>query len=701
MNKVLKGFLSLGLAIAMCFGIVAIERGVSTEYNVAYAAEGSYYSGITATSGQQLLGQVHDLITITHKKYTSYSDCKNPTYVKMTDPGSNSSSVMEFYSQANISSTWGAGAVGTWNREHVWCQSLSNGLWGESGGGSDMHHIRPVETRLNSTRGNDKYGLVSNRDSNKAYYKDGSGNNVAHGGYSGGSVFEPLDEVKGDVARIVMYVYTHYNTYSNVGGTTNGSGSYFGTLKFTNVMSASSETAAINLLLEWNKNDPVDDIERTRNEAVYEIQGNRNPFIDHPEYVNAIWGNGTVTPGPGGNTSTELTGLTMSQTSVSLTVGQTKTLSVTATPVGASNAVNWSTSNSNVASVSSNGLVTAKAEGTATITATSTTNSNIKATATVTVTKASSTVPTDSATININSFSSLSGSYGFQSWSSGGIGGIAYIYGAEKSCMQFNSSKASYYIASNTASSAPIKEVTVKLNSKTSSSKDWKLLTSTTPYGEINVKPTSGNDQGTKTVTTSGVTWTLTGNDTYFALTYESTGACYLESIVVTFGNNSDVGGGDEQHVCEHVCATCHKCTDKNCTDPVCREKCAGHGDEQQHVCKHVCDTCHKCTDKNCTDPVCTEKCAGHGGEQQPGVDYERLQSFHSAVESIISSKTLTQKFKAINDAILVYRELTATEKELSIGDVEILRLAINEYNQTVGAYNDNAKIINGAVIGG
>lgn len=665
MNKVLKGFLSLGLAIAMCVGIVAVRHSVSTEYNVAYAAEGSYYSSITATSGKQLLGQVHDLITTTHKKYTSYSDCKNPTYIKQTDPGTNSSSVMEFYSQANISSTWGSGAVGTWNREHVWCQSLSNGLWGESGGGSDMHHIRPVETRLNSTRGNDKYGLVNNRDGNKAYYKDGSGNNVAHGGYSSGGVFEPLDKVKGDVARIVMYVYTHYNTYNNsiFGGyaKTNGSGSYFGTLNFTHVMSASNETAAINLLLEWNKNDPVDDIERTRNEAVYEIQGNRNPFIDHPEYANAIWGSGTVTPDP----SVELKGLTLSPSSVSLSVGQSKTLSVSATPSNASASVNWSTSSSAVATVL-NGVVTAKAEGTATITATSTTNSNIKATATVTVTNASSTVPTDSTTIDINSFSSLSGSYGFQSWSSGGIGGIAFIYGAEKSCMQFNSSKTSQYIASNKASSAPIKEVTVKLNSKTTSSKDWKLLTSTSPYGEVTGKPTNGTDQGTKSVTTGGVTWTVSGNDTYFALTYEGANACYLDSIVVTFGSIGDVGGG-----------------------------------EQKHVCGNVCVTCHKCTDKTCNDPVCAEKCAGHGGEQQPGGENAKLQAFHLAVEGIVSDGSLSERFKSISKAINAYNALSDDEKDLAAEDVAVLLSAIYDYNQAVGAYNDEFENANKAVNGG
>ena len=319
MKKVWKALASVALSMMLCFGVVAIERSATQEVVLTDAAAGSYYSGITAQNGKALLGQIHDLIANTHSTYTTYNDCKNPTYVKQTDPGTNSSSVREFYSQANIAASWGSGAVGTWNREHVWCQSLSNGLWGESGGGSDLHHIRPVETRLNSTRGNNKYGLVSNRESKKVYYKDANGGIIADGGYNGGGTYEPLDEVKGDVARIVMYVYTHYNSYSNsiFGGyaTTNGNGGKFGTLNFLHVMSAGNEDAAIKMLLDWNESDPVDDIERTRNEAVYEIQGNRNPFIDNEDYAKAIWGNGSTAPGGdtpgGGNTQPDdnLTGI--------------------------------------------------------------------------------------------------------------------------------------------------------------------------------------------------------------------------------------------------------------------------------------------------------------------------------------------------------------------------------------------------------
>ena len=538
MNKILKRISSFLLAIVMCLGITAVVNTVAVEYTVADAAVGSYYSGITAAGGKQLLGQLHDLITSTHKKYTSYSDCSNPTYVQKTDPGSSSSYVKEFYSQEDISASWGSGKVGTWNREHVWCQSLSNNMWGETGGGADMHHIRPAESQVNSIRGNDRFGEVSG--GKTVYYA--AKNAVA--GYSGGGMFEPKNEVKGDVARIVMYVYAHYNTAENVGGTTNGSGGKFGTLKFTNVMGATNEDEAISLLLKWNKLDPVDESEVIRNDAVQEIQGNRNPFIDNESYADAIWGNGTVNPDPDGPTTVEPTSITLNPSTLNLSVGASQSISVSTIPTNASKSVSWTSSDSSVATVSG-GTVKAVKEGTATITATSTLNSSVKQSATVTVTKATVPDSASSVTIDINSFS-LSSGYGFKSWSSGGISGTAYIYGDNSSSMQFNTNnRPSYYLASTTPSSTPITSVTVTLNSSTNGNKDWKLLTSTSAYGQLSSgNPENGNDREKKSVTTSGTTWTVDGNDTYFALVYAGSGACYLDSVVLTFAKAG--GGGAE-----------------------------------------------------------------------------------------------------------------------------------------------------------
>ena len=113
MRKFFKATRSLALAaLILLLGAAAFPYTMpETE---AFAA--AYYAPITATSGTELLGQVHDLITETHTHYTSYGDCSTPSLVKQTDPGSSSSYVMEFYSQADIASTWGSGAVGTWTK---------------------------------------------------------------------------------------------------------------------------------------------------------------------------------------------------------------------------------------------------------------------------------------------------------------------------------------------------------------------------------------------------------------------------------------------------------------------------------------------------------------------------------------------------------------------------------------------------------
>ena len=407
-------FISALATLALASSAV-VEIFVNSDVKEANASVGSYstnastyYSGITATSGTSLLGQLHDLMCNTHQTYTSYDDCKTPEYVYAMEPGTSSSYVTDFYTQQNIAKSWGSGAVGTWNREHVWCQSLSidtatsNQLWGQNYGGSDLHHIRPIESTLNSTRNNHPYGELSDfglsRDSYKSYSKDTNKNQLYHGGYTDGSndVFEPLDSVKGDVARIIMYVYTHYSSYKYISGSTDGSlsaGSSTGKLSITNVINtkAGTEASAWEMLLEWNSSDPVSSAERVRNEKAAYYQGNRNPFIDNNSYADAIWGDGTAS---GGDT-VAVTGVSLNKTSLSLSVGNSETLTATVAPSNATNkTVTWSSNKTNIATVSSSGKVTAVAEGTATITVT-TSDNNKTATCEVTVTDTSSSSTTD------------------------------------------------------------------------------------------------------------------------------------------------------------------------------------------------------------------------------------------------------------------------------------------------------------------
>ena len=700
MQKIWKGILSLSLAVAFIAASMA-AYGAAQE-RVALAAT-DYYAPITATGGDALLGQVHDLITETHDYYSSYNDCRSKGTV--TDPGEGNNTVMEFYTHIDISATkWDTS--GGWNREHVWPKSDSNGLWGTSGGGSDLHHIRPAEKDLNNSRGNKLYGEVGPGGTEEYT----SVSNVL-GGHSSSSTFEPLDNVKGDVARIVMYVYTHYNTYSNAHGTTNGGkGGPFGTLNFKHIISASSETAAQKMLLQWNRLDPVDAIETRRNEAVYQIQGNRNPFIDHPEYADAIWGDGStpIDPPP----SDTLKSLSLSATAITLNVGETYNLTVTPNPINASASVNWTSSDNAVATVS-NGRVTAKAAGTAKITATSTGNSAIKASATVTVLPSSSSGTTDKVTITRESFPAASGGYEFQQWSAGGISGIAFMYGGKQDGMQFNISKKSYYLASDVAAPAPIKSVTVKSQG---TDRPWKLLTSASPYGEVEGKPQNGNDRGTKTVTAEGVTWAVSGNDTYFALTYElvgNSGVAYLDSIEVEYGS----GGGSVELQGLLISPSEFTLAKGESIALTARGVPSGAGAEvawsssNPSVATVSADGTVTATGAGNAVITATSKtngaikatatvkvtAAGETGE----TDAEKIEAFRDAVASISDEGSFAERFARIKAAVAVYKTLNAAEAAEAETDYEALSQAIARYNGVSGEYNSVAEKADAAALNG
>ena len=318
-----------------------------------------YYSGITATGGTTLLGQLHDLSNEKHTTYNAYNAISTTNCAK-TDPYGNTSYVMDFYSGAPTSNEiTSSGTVG-WNREHVWCQDLSNGLYGKTGAGADIQHLRPTIPSINSDRGNKKYGELNN--SGTASTARDANNNTVYGGYYSGDVFQPMNDKKGDAARIIMYIYMHYNKAANVGGSSNDN-DYFGTLNFTHVMSANSESAAIQLLLSWNTSDPVDSIEEIRNEEAAKITGCRNPFIDHPEYANMIWGSSS-------NPSASI-----SPSSSSVAVGSTVSLTATLSNVSNANQISWESDSPSKATVtkdsasttSSVATVTGVAAGSATI----------------------------------------------------------------------------------------------------------------------------------------------------------------------------------------------------------------------------------------------------------------------------------------------------------------------------------------------
>lgn len=409
----------LGTSLSIGIGI-SINSNINNDVTPTYAAVGdystdasTYYQDITATSGKPLAGQLHDLIASTHKTYTTYDDNGKNGYQKETDRYYENGSpvngyIYEFYSGVKWPNEWNSNAGNTsggYNREHVWCQSKSTGLWGEKGGGADMHHIRPSETRLNSARGNNPFGEITNRESHKTYAKFGNNLTYALGGYKTEDTFEPLDNKKGDVARIVLYLYLHYNSYSVSSlfdgyASTNGNGgsSFFATtlLPLTNITANNTEEDALKMLLRWNSSDPVDDIERRRNDKVATYQGNRNPFIDNSNYANLIWGDNPIDP-----LTPVVNKVTINPSSLQLDLNNNKTASLKAivdVSNGASNGVNWVSSNPNVASIDNNGLVTAKSKGNCVIKAISIFDSSKYGECNVNVIDSSST----SITANVN-----------------------------------------------------------------------------------------------------------------------------------------------------------------------------------------------------------------------------------------------------------------------------------------------------------
>ena len=215
-----------------------------------------YYQNANDLDGDALKKALRTIIT-TGFKGISYGDLRYK--LPITDAAlDDSSKMLLLFSHHEVEAKWD-GAI-SWNREHVWPKS--KGWFNEDGAGCDIHHIRPENVSVNSIHGNLPYGEISGGTAVKC-----CGETVA---YKSSSYFEPLDDFKGDVARIIFYLLVRYSQADSY--------------SITNV------AQSMNMLLEWHESDPVDAFEVARNERCYTVQNNRNPFIDHPEFADMIWG---------------------------------------------------------------------------------------------------------------------------------------------------------------------------------------------------------------------------------------------------------------------------------------------------------------------------------------------------------------------------------------------------------------------------
>ena len=266
-----------------------------------------YYDGTQGLTGYKLKTKVHELIS---KNYNwHYGDL--PSFYATTELDKyyeNDNTILDIYSEIpsgpdayNYTATSIIGSANAeglgYNREHMMPQSTFNSDYPMY---SDLFFVVPTDARINQLRSNYPYGVSTTTPSN-VYYTFTNSSKIgknADTSYYTGRVYEPIDEFKGDVARTMLYFATRYEgklgTFKFYPGTTDAND--------TNPLNGTEERAFdawyLNLMLQWHIQDPVSQREIDRNNLVYGIQKNRNPFIDHPEWVAMIWNQSLVTVPP-------------------------------------------------------------------------------------------------------------------------------------------------------------------------------------------------------------------------------------------------------------------------------------------------------------------------------------------------------------------------------------------------------------------
>ena len=255
---------------AMTLGTSTPTTGPTGTTSPTPAPSGSteaYYAAAAGKSGASLKAALHTIIS-SGVTTISYDAVWNALKSTDQDPA-NSSNVILLYSGISRSKTLNGGDQGDWNREHTWAKS--HGDFGTSNGpGTDLHHLRPEDVHVNSER------------DNKDFDNGGSTVSDAPGNKTDADSWEPRAAVKGDVARMIFYMAVRYE-----------GGDSYPDLEVDNATSGGTapRLGKLSALIAWSQADPPDAFEKRRNEVIYTTyQHNRNPFIDHPEWVSSIFG---------------------------------------------------------------------------------------------------------------------------------------------------------------------------------------------------------------------------------------------------------------------------------------------------------------------------------------------------------------------------------------------------------------------------
>lgn len=255
LKKLVGGiFALLVMAIAGIFGIDYLLE--HDNYEKSPLEE--YYLGAEDLTGAELKAFLHELIS-TDVVAVSYAKAKIALAEADRDPD-NPTKVITIYSRTVVNGEWDSTS---WHREHVWPNSrlgIERVKESEINQGSDLHNLRTIVPAVNSSR------------SNKVFANE-----------TGPDTYFPGDDDKGDVARILFYMVIRYPQLDLVD-------EVLANDPETNYTPEGAKMAVLACLLEWHIQDPPDDFERNRNEVIYKWQNNRNPFIDHPEFVAMIFG---------------------------------------------------------------------------------------------------------------------------------------------------------------------------------------------------------------------------------------------------------------------------------------------------------------------------------------------------------------------------------------------------------------------------
>ena len=266
--------------------LLSIHLFLLLAFRLLSAVPEGYYDAADAKNTNQLRLALKEIVSQGHSAL-SYADLwwvyeytdMNPATGKIWDMYSNCSFTLSTNQCGGYSSE-----CDCYNREHTTPAS-----WFSDSAPmyTDLFNVYPTDGWVNNKRGNLPYGVVGS-----ASYTSNNGSKVGSSGFSGynGTVFEPIDAYKGDFARTVMYMATRYADNLSTWISSNSNNTEVEIIyNVTNGLTP----YAINLFLEWSRNDPVSQKEINRNNAEFAYQHNRNPYIDFPGLEEYIWGNQT------------------------------------------------------------------------------------------------------------------------------------------------------------------------------------------------------------------------------------------------------------------------------------------------------------------------------------------------------------------------------------------------------------------------